>query len=1038
MNETLNRLLSQPEELPADAATLLHRLGWPTKRRAELDGLLGELEDEGVLVRIKGDRYVRPADAGMVTGRIRVNRQGKGRLVPDQPGATEVMIPEPETGTALNEDRVLVVLDPAGSTGSVVRVLQRRRTRFVGTLHRGSGVLRVIPDDPRIPHEFYVPEPRGSGGVGKAGPGDKVVVELRLWESRRANPEGEVVEVLGRPEEQGVDMLSVLRQYALEGRFPDAVDQEARRFGSRVSERDLVGRLDCRRHRVVTIDPDDAKDFDDAICVEKESEGGWRLWVHVADVAHYVRPGSALDQEARERGNSTYLVDRVIPMLPEALSNELCSLKPGVDRLTQCVEFRLDKDGRVRKAQFHRAVIHSKRRYTYAQALEILKDEPRDDFEDMLHDAHQLAQILRKARFNHGALELGSSEIKIRLDAHGRVSRLEKHSDDESHQLIEEFMLLANEAVATHLESLERTALHRVHEEPDPRRLAEYRQQVRALGIDCGDLRRRVEMRRLTERIKQHPAGQALRIGLLRSLPRARYDVVPGGHFGLAKRHYTHFTSPIRRYADLVIHRALAEGSVGDEEELGLLARHLSDTERNSSDAERDSREIKLFTFLEAQLHSRKPAVYQGIVADVSPSGFFVDVPDLSIGGMVPVSSLGDDFYVLDGARRRWVGRRTRRVFAVGDPIEVRVRKVDMASRRVDFELPGSVARGSRPSPVRRGAVPPSAKPASRSSDRPPVSAGRPQARPPARLPAPAQTRPPARSSPRPVQRPAPRPAPRPASSDRVHESRRAVPPSAASRPVIRTSASSRGPGSIPPAPASRVRPPARSGTGATIPGGPVRPTIATSGSRTPLPTRSVSRDPQPGPRRDPNPVSAEVSRTQPRPAPVRRDERVRSPRPSPRPGEEKRGSPEVRREPSRTSPATPSRDRGNRPVENRPVQNRPGQNRPVQNRPVQGRPVENRPAADSHPSRREPGAPRSTPAPRSRGSAPAQRAANPFDGPPRPIPVPVRPVTEPDASDWSPGSRGGSGPGPRAGSRPGGSGQPNQGGRRDGGRPRR
>lgn len=707
MNDPVLRLLSKPGTLPADVPTLLKKLAWPEARRAEVQSVLHLEEREGRLVRIKGDRYVRPDEAGLVTGRLRVNRSGRGWVLPDDPAVGEVAVPEPATGTAFNEDRVLVRRDPAGDTGVVIRVLERRRTRFVGTLQRGQGVLKVVPDDPRIPHEFYVAEPRGA--ARRARPGDKVVVELKEWESRRSNPEGEVVECLGRPTDSGVDMLSVLRQYSLEKEFPKAVVDGARAFGSQVRPSDLAGRLDCRSHRVVTIDPDDAKDFDDAICVERERGGGWRLWVHVADVAHYVRPGSALDREARERGNSTYLVDRVIPMLPEELSNELCSLKPGVDRLTQCVEFELAPDGAVRQARFHRAVIHSQRRYTYAEALETLQRPAKDAFDDMMHDAGLLAQRLRRARFAAGALELGSSEIKIRLDDRGHVLRLDRHDNDESHQLIEEFMLLANEAVAKHLIRLGRNALHRVHEEPEPTRLAEFANEVRALGIDCGDLRDRAEMRRLTERIVKHPAGHALRVGLLRSLARARYDVQSHGHFGLAKTHYTHFTSPIRRYSDLVVHRALVGHPVGDSAELNRLARHLSDSERNSSDAERDSRDVKMFHYLDRQIRSGERTVYAAVIVGVQAGGFLVDVPELAVGGLVPVSSLEDDFYVLDAARRCWVGRRRRRVFRVGDRVQVRIRKVDTEARRLDFELDGTAVRSrgaAQPGRLTRPAMP--------------------------------------------------------------------------------------------------------------------------------------------------------------------------------------------------------------------------------------------------------------------------------------------------------------------------------------------
>src|SRR5436190_4178725 len=355
-----------------------------------------ELERTSRLARIKGNRYIQPREADLIPGRIRMNRQGKGFLQPDDPKLKEITVPESATGTALHEDRVLVRRDvrprglrpeaPAPETGVVVRVLERRRAKIVGTLQRSRQFLFVIPDDPRMPHDVYVPEPRDVGRPAHAG--DKVVVELKEWASRNANPEGEIIEVLGPPGEEGVDMLSVLRQYDLPLRFPGPVLHEARAIGTVVRPTDLAGREDCRRHMVVTIDPDDAKDFDDAICLERAANGQWKLWVHIADVSHYVKPGTALDAESRRRGNSTYLVDRVIPMLPEALSNELCSLRPQVDRLTRCAEFLLSDEGDVLKTRFYAAVIHSQRRFSYREVLGILQAKPADAIGRMLHAAH--------------------------------------------------------------------------------------------------------------------------------------------------------------------------------------------------------------------------------------------------------------------------------------------------------------------------------------------------------------------------------------------------------------------------------------------------------------------------------------------------------------------------------------------------------------------------------------------------------------------------------------------------------------------------
>jgi ribonuclease R len=367
-----------------------------------------------------------------------MNRQGRGFVRPDDSSLPEISVPAGATGTAMHEDRVLVRREvqlrtatsgaPDQPSGTVIRVLERYRTQIVGTLQRSPRFLYVIPDDPRIPHDIYVPEPRDVGRPAYVG--DKVVVELQAWESRHNNPEGEIIEVLGAPGEEGVDMLSVLRQYNLPLHFPKKALDQARSIGAQVRPEELAGREDCRRHRVITIDPDDAKDFDDAICLEPAPGANWKLFVHIADVSHYVKPETPLDVEARRRGNSTYLVDRVIPMLPEALSNELCSLKPNVDRLTKCVEFLLAPDGHVLKTRFYSAVIHSQRRFSYQEVFRILQGSPSGPIEEMLHRAHRLAQSIRQRRFKAGSLALDFPEMKIRLDEHGAVARIEKVEND--------------------------------------------------------------------------------------------------------------------------------------------------------------------------------------------------------------------------------------------------------------------------------------------------------------------------------------------------------------------------------------------------------------------------------------------------------------------------------------------------------------------------------------------------------------------------------------------------------------------------------
>ncbi|SKA86728.1 ribonuclease R [Prosthecobacter debontii] len=700
MESKILKLLGQADYTPSNVPELIDLLKLKPSRQQELQAVLADLVEQGLIVRTKGNRYIQAREADLIPGVIQITRGGRGFVQPDEAGIGEISISESGTSTAMHGDRVLVRRNirptglrnasPETNSGTVVRILQRKRQQFVGTLQRSRQFLYVIPDDPRISQNIMVPPPRDVGR--EAYPGDKVVVELTSWENRHTPPEGEVIEVLGAPDAEGVDMLSVLRHYALPLHFPKEVLAQAQtiaksRPDNQPSAEECTDRVDCRSHNVITIDPDDARDFDDAICIQPAGGGKWKLWVHIADVSHYVRPGSPLDVEAKKRGNSTYLVDRVIPMLPEALSNELCSLKPGLDRLTKCVEFLLAKDGSVMNAKFYSAVIHSKRRFTYQEALRVIEGKAKNEIESMLHDAHHVAQLIRKARFDNGSLDLDFPENKIRLDDHGKVLRIERMENDVSHQLIEEYMLLANEAVASNLMKRNRPAVYRVHEAPKEKKLEEYRDDVLSHRIQCGDLTNRKEVQKLLARLSSLPIGAALKIGFLRSLMRARYAVEPLGHYGLAKTRYTHFTSPIRRYADLVVHRVLFDHADMPIPAMKQIAEHITDTEKNSADAERDSKEVKLYAYLEAQLESGDKVAYPALVTDTRNFGFFVDVQDLGLSGVVPLSSIQDDFYILEPVRNHLVGRHTRRVIKLGDRVTVQIYRIDRFKKQVDFEL---------------------------------------------------------------------------------------------------------------------------------------------------------------------------------------------------------------------------------------------------------------------------------------------------------------------------------------------------------------
>jgi ribonuclease R len=705
IHEQIFALLSRKDYRPLTKIEIARKIGVSGSARVALRRTLRELERSGEIARIRKDQYVLPAEADLVTGRLSVHPAGFGFLTPEKAGGPDVFIAAEDIGTGMHRDRVVarISLEPPSGRikrrreGRVIRILERAHDTIVGTLQRSRNFYYVVPDDPRFVHDIYVrpivaaQEDRRSQTDAQVG--DKVVVRLDDWQSRHVNPEGEIIEVLGPATAPGVDVLSVIRKYHLPTEFPREVLEQAERIPENVDAQQITGREDLRNQFIVTIDPDDARDFDDAIHVENLPNGGWQLGVHIADVAAYVEPGSALDREARRRGNSVYLPDRVIPMLPERLSNGVCSLKPEVDRLTHSVFIQFNKRGVARSARFARSVIRSARRLTYKQAYAVLKSPPSDRLGERLHLAWGLAALLRRKRFEHGALDLDFPEAKVWVDAHGKPVRLERVENDESHQLIEEFMLAANEAVARELKKRAIPTVYRVHENPDSEKLAEYREFALSFGYKVGDLTHRAELQRLLAEIRGKPEEQALKVGLLKSLKRARYDPQPLGHYGLAKTNYLHFTSPIRRYADLVVHRALGSNTAARRSyqmgmaEIASLAEHISTTERNAADAEIDSAQMKKLEFFQRQLDQRNPQIFRAAIVDVRNYGLMVELPDALLTGLIHVSSLADDFYVFEPARRQLIGRRSRKRFQVGDNLSVFVARVDQFKRQVDFAI---------------------------------------------------------------------------------------------------------------------------------------------------------------------------------------------------------------------------------------------------------------------------------------------------------------------------------------------------------------
>jgi len=706
IQEQILALLGSADYRPLDKSELARALGRKSGVRMGLNQALRELERAGEIARIRRNRYVLPPAADLVTGALHIHQAGYGFLISEKPGEPDIFIAAENTGTAMHGDRVVARISreaPYRRTkgrpeGRVIRILKRAHATIVGTLQHSRNFYYVIPDDPRLVHDVYVrPEQDGQAETTPTV-GDKVVVRLEAWESRHVNPEGEIIEVLGPASAPGVDMLSIVRKYHLPTEFPREVSYEAEGISEKIDARQLEGREDLRKEFIVTIDPDDARDFDDAIHVEKLENGGWHLGVHIADVAAYVAPASALDREARRRGNSVYLPDRVIPMLPERLSNGVCSLNAGVDRLTHSVFIQFDKNGVAKSARFARSMIRSAHRLTYKEAYAILKSAPRDRLGERLHVAWELASLLRRKRFAHGSLDLDFPEVKVWLDNNGYPAKLERVENDESHQLIEECMLAANEAVARELKKRAIPTIYRIHENPDPEKLAEYREFVLSFNYNVGDLAHRAEVQRLLAAIRGKPEEQALKIGLLKSLKRARYFPQPLGHYGLAKPNYLHFTSPIRRYADLVVHRALAQRDGKQQPRIDMsqitsIAEHVSTTERVAADAEIESARMKKLEFFQRQLDERNPQIFRAAIVDVRNYGLAVELPDALITGLVHVSSLADDFYLFEPAQRRLIGRRSRKRFSVGDEVRVFVVRVDTFKRQIDFAIASEAPR---------------------------------------------------------------------------------------------------------------------------------------------------------------------------------------------------------------------------------------------------------------------------------------------------------------------------------------------------------
>jgi ribonuclease R len=684
---------------------------------AEAPEQLEELVRRGeVVLNRRGQYCLREQLPGLVVGTVQASRNGDGLLLPDDASAP-VHLSAHEMREVMHGDRVAVRIEGprfrGKPQGAIVEVLERRTREVVGRLHVDSGVAYLVADNPRFTHRVLVPDAQRGG----AEPGQIVIVEITRPPSRNAQPVGRVSRVLGENGAPGMETDIAIHSHGLPFEFPAAVVAEADAYGSRIPQDAIAGREDLRDIELVTIDGEDARDYDDAVYCERTRGGGWRVIVAIADVGHYVRPGSALDGEARERGTSVYFPNRVIPMLPEALSNGLCSLVPHEDRLCLCCELRVNDAGHITRSRFFEGVMRSAARLTYREVGEFLtrpegRHEPRlEALRERLLALHGVYRSFTRERAGRGALELDTPELKLKFDEQGRVAALVEYPRNDAHRLIEECMIAANIAAARFLDRHKVPTLYRVHGLPEIDRLETLRQFLREFGLwlPPAEEVKPEHLRDLLAKIGDRPDALLISTAVIRSMPQAVYQPGNIGHFGLALEHYAHFTSPIRRYPDLVVHRGIRQVlQAGDPQVLvdwhgafPVLGQDCSFRERRADEATRGA-----VAWLKCYyMQERVGEEFDGIVSGVVDFGLFVQLDGLQVDGLVHVSSLGQDYFTRDRSGYRIVGRSSGRVFKLGDRLRVRVSNVSLDDRRVDFELasaPGEPRRARRPGPIGR------------------------------------------------------------------------------------------------------------------------------------------------------------------------------------------------------------------------------------------------------------------------------------------------------------------------------------------------
>jgi ribonuclease R len=703
--------LMEEEDHPLLLREILHRLGLEGKQRLELRALLKGLVDEGRIIKIRGNRYGLPIKMNLVVGKVKCHPDGYGFVIPEKEGEEDIFISPRNLKEAMHGDRVVARVESVrkkGREGKVIRILERGFQKVVGKFMKAKHYSYVIPEDEHILQEVYIPE----GETKRARPNQLVVAEVTQFPTERARPEGRVTHILGYPDDPEIEPQIIIHKYDLPHRFSSTALQEARSIPMSPLSGEYQDRVDLRGIPTFTIDGENAKDFDDAVSIEREKDGGLKLYVSISDVSHYVKEGSPLDEEGYLRGTSVYFPDRAIPMFPPELSNVICCLHPQSDRLTLTVELRYDAHGKEREVRFYPSVIRSDERLTYTFVKEILVDQDvklRGQFSPILPYLEwmaDLSQRLRHRRAERGALDFDLPEPEVILNLQGETEEIIQAERNLAHQIIEEFMIAANEAVAHFIEEKGIPSIYRIHEPPKQEAIDEFRRFVSHLGYKMkkeSDHSPK-DLQRILMEANGRPEERVINDILLRSMKWAKYSAKNLGHFGLASNAYTHFTSPIRRYPDLIVHRILKrillkrEGRVSEvadstlREELARKADHLSKRERVAMEAEREILDRYRIRFMKDKIGR----VFDGVISGVTAFGFFVELKDIFVEGLVRVTSLHDDYYQYHEKQYCLMGARTHQTFRIGDEVRVRVDRVDVERRHIDFGLAEKIDKEMR------------------------------------------------------------------------------------------------------------------------------------------------------------------------------------------------------------------------------------------------------------------------------------------------------------------------------------------------------